>query len=163
MFCQSQVFPTEKSQICLAVFDFQKKPKFQNLSSKKSNGQPCQKACAVAYCLYCEPWIPLPLWRNYRMGVKSESSQPWLGYLKALRHCLQWNHMRTLIAWHRSSPDNVTTARFANFGDLDEILQLRSSFWQLTFCKSLLLASRWLLTFRNYYVTLRHQFGAPRT
>ena len=28
--------------------------------------------------MHCERWIPLPLWRNYKMMGKSESSQPWL-------------------------------------------------------------------------------------
>jgi len=32
---------------------------------------------SIAHCMHYEP-IPFPLWRNYKMIGKSESSQPWL-------------------------------------------------------------------------------------
>jgi len=32
----------------------------------------------IALCIYLERWIPVPLWRNYKMIRKSESLQPWL-------------------------------------------------------------------------------------
>ena len=39
----------------------------------------CSKSMRnIAHCMYCERWIPVPLWRNYNMIGKSESSQPWL-------------------------------------------------------------------------------------
>jgi len=47
MLCQSQAFPTEKSQILSGFFYFHnkpsalKKPEFQNLASKKPNWQTC--------------------------------------------------------------------------------------------------------------------------
>jgi len=37
----------------------------------------CSKTmCNIALCVHCERWIPVPLWRNYKIIGKSESSQP---------------------------------------------------------------------------------------
>jgi len=48
MFFQSQAVRTkknpEKARFCLTFIDFQKKPEFQNLASKKPIWQPCCKA-----------------------------------------------------------------------------------------------------------------------
>jgi len=38
----------------------------------------CSKSmCTIALCMHCERWITVPLWRNYKMIGKSQSSQPW--------------------------------------------------------------------------------------
>jgi len=53
--------------------------------------------------------------------------------------------MRALVAGDPSEAFEASLrfviALFANFGDLDEILQLAISEWHSTFCKSCLLAS----------------------
>jgi len=79
-----------------------------------------------------------PLWRNYRMRTKWESSQAWLSesivtqpWVKPHADADCWRHksLRFVIPL------------FANLGDLDQILLLDISDWHSTFCKSQLLAS----------------------
>jgi len=84
-----------------------------------------------------------PLWRNYEWERSGKVRKP--GYLKALWRNRQSNHMRALVAGDTSDAFTASLwfviARFANLGDLDEILQLGISDWHSTFCNSYLLAS----------------------
>jgi len=84
-----------------------------------------------------------PLWRNYRMRTKWESSQAWLSESIVTQPSVKphagggcWRHKRRLKTSLR-----FVIALFANLGDLDEILQLDNSDWHSTFCKSQFLAS----------------------
>ena len=61
-----------------------------------------QKGCAKANCLYCERWIPDPLWRNYRMRVKSESSQPWLS--ESIVTLLSFKPHAAADCWRQKAP-----------------------------------------------------------
>ena len=54
---------------------------------------------SVALCMHCERWIPVPLWRNYKMVGKSECAQPWL-FESVVTHS---NHKWALIAGERNS------------------------------------------------------------
>jgi len=92
----------------------------------------------TAHCMHCERWIPVPLWRNYKMIRKSESSPPWLSesvvtqqWVKPQAGTCRWRQKRRLETSLR-----FIIARCANLGDLDEISQ-----WHSTFCKLQLLAS----------------------
>jgi len=79
-----------------------------------------------------------PLWRNYRMRTKWESSQPWLSESTVTQPRVKphagagcWRHKRRL-----KTPLRFVIAPFANLGDLDGILQLGISDWHATFCES---------------------------
>jgi len=85
--------------------------------------------------------FPVPVWRNYRMRARSESSQPWLPesivtqpWVKPHAGTDCWRRMLRLKMSLR-----FATARFANLGELDEILQLGTSEWHSMFCKSYVL------------------------
>ena len=105
-----------------------------------------------------------PLWHNYRMRKKWESSQPCLyesivTQLSVKPHA-GWRHMRQFETSLR-----FVIALFANLGDLDEILQLGISDWHSTFCKSWLLASAdiWHFVIATWHsnLNLRPQNAAP--
>ena len=82
--------------------------------------------------------VPRPLWRNYRMRTKKESSQALLSEsivtqpsVKPHAGAGHWKYKRRL-----NTSVMFVIAPFANFGDLDEILQLGISDWHSTFCES---------------------------
>jgi len=86
----------------------------------------------IAFCMHCERWISVPLWRNYKMIGKSEISQPWHSESVVTQ---RWVKPQAGAYCWRQKPRFETAlrfivARFANLGDLDEI-----SRWQSTFCK----------------------------
>jgi len=108
-----------------------------------------------------------PLWRNYRMRTKWESSQAWLSestvtqpWVKPYAGACCWRHKRRLKTSLR-----FVIAPFANLGDLDEILQLGVSDWHSTFRKSQLLASTdiWHFVIVTWHsnLNLRPQNAAP--
>ena len=94
-------------------------------------------------CMHCECWILVNCDATIEWERSGKVRKP--GYLKALWRNRQSNHMRALVAGDPSDAFKASLrfviALFANFGDLDEILQLSISEWHSTFCKSYLLAS----------------------
>jgi len=106
----------------------------------------CSKGMrSIALCMHCERWIPVPLWRYYKMIGKSGSLQPWLSesivtqtWVKPQAGAYCWWQKRRLEMSLR-----FIITRFANLGDLDEIAQ-----WHSTFC-TLVIGIRWNLTFRT--------------
>jgi len=88
------------------------------------------KACAAAYCMRCESWIPA------HCGTSIESERSW-----KVCTCLSDNIVRQLSVKPHSGADcwrqrlrfktlvRIVTVRFANLGDLDVISQSGSSRW----------------------------------
>jgi len=73
------------------------------------------------------------------MRTKWENSQAWLSGSIVTQPSVKphagagcWRHKRRLV----KTSLMFVIALFANLGDLDEILQLGSSDWHSTFCKS---------------------------
>jgi len=114
-------------------------------------------------CTHVNAGYPFPLWRNYRMRARSESSQLAVWEYCDTSRSRQSNDLRVLIDGEKLPLWNVTkvrivTARFANLGDLNEIWQHGCSRWHSMFCES------YLFPFPDIWhsVTFRSQFSAPK-
>jgi len=83
----------------------------------------------MAHCMHCERWIPVLLWHNCRIRVKSVSTQPWLSESIVTSPSVK-PHART-DCWKQKLRRKISlkfvTAHFANLGDLDDISQLDST------------------------------------
>ena len=94
----------------------------------------CAKSMhTIALCMHCEHWTTVPLWRNYKMLGKSESSQPWHSESVVTQ---QWVKPHACgYCWRQKlrleTSLRLMIARFANLGDLDEISQRHSTFCKL--------------------------------
>jgi len=72
----------------------------------------CSKSMrTIALCMHCERWITVPLWRNNKRALKSESSQPWLSESVVTQ---PWVKQHTGVYCWRQKLRLETTLRFIN-------------------------------------------------